>query len=109
MKNYVQEGDTLTLTAPYARSAGEAAKIGAIIGIACNDVANATEGEFAVTGVYDVAKVSAQAWAVGDKIYWDDTAKNFTTVTTSNTLAGVATAAAVNPSATGRLRLNGSF
>jgi predicted RecA/RadA family phage recombinase len=57
----------------------------------------------------EVAKVSAQAWTVGAPIYWDDTAKLFTTTSTSNTLAGVAVAAAANPSATGRVRLNGSF
>jgi predicted RecA/RadA family phage recombinase len=46
---------------------------------------------------------------VGDRVYWNDTAKNFTTTSAGNTLAGVAVAAAVNPSGTGRLRLNGSF
>ena len=54
------------------------------------------------------AKVSAQAWAtVGLDIYWDDTAKKFTTVSTNNTLIGKNVATAANPSATGRLRLNG--
>jgi hypothetical protein len=36
-------------------------------------------------------------------------AKLFTTTSTSNTLAGVAVAVAANPSATGRVRLNGTF
>jgi len=42
-------------------------------------------------------------------IYWDDAAKNATTTVGTNKLIGVATAAAANPSATGRVRLNGSF
>jgi predicted RecA/RadA family phage recombinase len=41
-------------------------------------------------------------------IYWDDTAKNFTTVSTSNKIVGVAVAAASNPSSTGIVRLNGA-
>jgi predicted RecA/RadA family phage recombinase len=53
--------------------------------------------------------VSAQAWTAGALVYWDDTAKLFTTTSTSNTLAGVAVAIAANPTATGRVRLNGSF
>jgi predicted RecA/RadA family phage recombinase len=57
--------------------------------------------------VGDLAKVSAQAWTEGAKIYWDDTAKNFTTTSGGNTLAGVAAAAAANPSATGKVRLDG--
>lgn len=42
-------------------------------------------------------------------MYWDDSAKLMTTTSSSNTLAGVAVAAAANPTATGKVRLNGSF
>jgi predicted RecA/RadA family phage recombinase len=65
--------------------------------------------EAAVAGVFDLAKASAQAWAVGNLIYWDNAAKNCTTTATSNKLIGVATAVGQNPSSTGRVRLNGSF
>jgi predicted RecA/RadA family phage recombinase len=107
--NYLQPGDTLTLTAPYAVVSGAGAKIGSIIGIATKAIANGATGEFAVTGVWSHAKVSAQAWTEGAKVYWDDAAKNFTTTSSGNTLAGVAVEAAGNPSATGKVRLNGSF
>jgi len=60
-----------------------------------------------VEGVIDGPKVSAQAWTEGQQINWDNTAKLFTTVTTGNFRAGTAVAAAVNPSATGRVRLAG--
>ena len=60
-----------------------------------------------VKGVVTHAKVSAQAWTEGVKIYWDDSAKNFTTTSSGNTLCGVAAAAAANPSATGYVRLDG--
>src|SRR4051812_45718125 len=99
MKNFVQPGDTITLTAPYARTSGQGALVGSIFGIAVNDVANGASGEFLTEGVVDLDKVSAQAWAVGNLIYWDDAAKLSTTVPTSNKLIGVAVAVAGNPTA----------
>lgn len=109
MKNYIQKGDVLTLTAPYARSSGQGALIGSIFGVATNDVENGAEGEFAVEGVIELAKTSAEAWDQGDLVYWDDTNKVCTSVSTSNKLIGVAVAAAANPSATGIVRLNEAF
>ena len=109
MKNYVQQGETLTLTAPYAVAAGAAFKVGSIIAVATSAADSAATVEGITCGVFDLAKVSAQAWTVGAPIYWDDTAKLFTPTSTSNALAGVAVAVAANPSATGRVRLNGTF
>lgn len=40
-------------------------------------------------------KATGEAWAVGAKIYWDNTAKKFTTTATSNTLCGYALGAAL--------------
>lgn len=111
MKNYVQKGDTLTLTAPAAVAAGAAFQVGSIIAIATSAAAENATVEGLVVGVVDVSKVSAQAWTVGAPIYFDATAGNFTTDDDEggNALAGVAVAIAANPSATGRVRLNGSF
>jgi predicted RecA/RadA family phage recombinase len=115
MKNYVQPGKTLTLTAPYARNSGQAALIGTIVAIAAGDVANAARGEWDVQGVFDVDKATGTAWTEGATIYWDNAAKLFTTVSTSNTKAGVAVAndaagtMAQSVDTVGRMRLNGSF
>lgn len=108
MQNYVKEGKILTLTAPYARSAGQGALVGAIFGVACSDVENAAEGEFKTDGVFTLAKTSEQAWAVGDKIYWDNSNKRCDTDSTVGQLIGTATAIAANPSATGQVKLNES-
>jgi predicted RecA/RadA family phage recombinase len=109
MKNFIQDGNVLTLTAPYAVASGAAFKVGSIVAVATKAVGSGETVEGLTTGVVEVAKVSAQAWSVGAPIYWDDTAKLFTTTSTSNTLAGVATAVAANPSSVGRVRLNGHF
>ncbi|MEK7995702.1 MAG: DUF2190 family protein [Planctomycetota bacterium] len=51
----------LTLTAPYARVAGEGALGGSLFGGAVNDVANGAEGEFAIVGVFDLTRETGRA------------------------------------------------
>lgn len=108
MDNYVQSGDVLELTAPYAVSSGGGFLVGSIVAIAQADADNAAAVVGVTRGVFTHAKTSAQAWTVGAKIYWDDTNKVFTTTSSGNTLCGVAAAAAANPSATGTVRLDGA-
>jgi predicted RecA/RadA family phage recombinase len=96
MKNYVHDGKALDLTAPYAVSSGGGFKVGDIVAIAAADAASGASVVGYVEGVYDVLKEGAgsgQAWAAGDKIYWDNSAKQFTKTSTSNTLAGYAVSA----------------
>ena len=110
MKNHVQAGKTVTLTAPYARLSGEGVLVGAIFGVCAGDALISTPVEAETEGVFDIAKVSAQEWAtLGLAIYWDDSAKLVTTTSGGNTKIGVNTATAANPSPTGRVRLNGVF
>lgn len=109
MKNFIQEGKTITLAAPYTVSSGGGLLVGSIFGVASNDAATGADVETVTEGVFSLAKTSAQAWTVGALIYWDDTNKVATNVSTSNKLIGVAVAAASNPSSTGLVRLNGAF
>jgi len=109
MKTFIQTGDVLTLTAPDDLTSGQAFQVGAIIAVATHDAASGAPVEAITRGVIEHAKTSDEAWTVGALVYWDDTAGEFTTTSTDNTLAGVAVAAADDPSATGRVRLNGSF
>ena len=109
MKNAVQRGEIITLAAPYDVAGGAGLLVGAIFGVATSPALSGATVEAAACGVFELAKTSSQAWTVGAKVYWDDAAKLCTTVNTSNTLIGVAVAAAANPSATGLVRLNGSF
>src|SRR5689334_18275577 len=109
MKNFSQEGKTITLPAPYNVTSGAGLLVGSIFGVAANDALSGADVETVTEGVFNLAKVSAQAWTVGQLIYWDDTAKLTTSVLTSNKLIGVATAVASNPTSTGYVRLNGSF
>lgn len=111
MKNYVQPGNTITLTAPYDVASGDGLLVGAIFGVATGAAANGESIEAALVGVFDLKKVGSQAWAVGDKIYWDNTAKETTKTVASNTLIGAAIEAVGNGAGetVGRVRLNASF
>ena len=109
MKNHVQRGDTLTLTAPYDVLSGAGLKVGSIFGVATGDALSGAAVEADVVGIFDIKKTSAQAWSQGAAIYWDDTNKECTTTSSGNTKIGVAAIGASNPSAAGRVRLNGAF
>lgn len=110
-KNYIQPGNVLTLLAPYDVLSGAGFLVGSIFAVAQNDALSGAEVEGEVTGVYELAKTSAQAWTVGQKIYWDNATKLCTTAAAAgaNALIGVATAVAANPSATGSVRLSAGF
>ncbi len=111
MRNFIQPGSTVTLPAPYVRTAGQAALIGALLCVALSDVANGAEGEWGTEGVFDLTKVGSQAWAtVGAVVYWDNTNKRLTTVATGNTLVGAIMKTVGNGAGetTGRVRLNGA-
>ena len=109
MKNFKQKGDTVTLIAAAIVAAGSGVLVGSLFGIATNSAAAGAEVEVVLEGVFTVAKNSAEAWTVGAKVYWDDTAKVFTITNTSDTLVGVTYAVAANPSATGTVLLDGAI
>lgn len=109
MKNYVQKGENLTLPAPYALSSGAGALVGSIFGVAAGDADNGADVDLVTEGVFEMPKVSALAISIGDKLYWDDTAKLVNKTASGNTLIGVAVTAAANPSGTVNVRLNGAF
>lgn len=111
MKSFVQPGTTITLIAPYAVASGDGLLVGSIFGVAAGTAASGEAVEAALTGVYDLKKVASQAWSVGDKVYWDNTAREATKTTTSNTLIGVAIEAVAGGAGDtiGRVRLNAAF
>ena len=106
MKTFTQAGDVLTLTPNAAVASGVGFLFGAaLFGVATNAVAANTAGEFITEGVVEIAKTSALAIAVGDRLFWDATNKVVNKTTTAQQQVGVAVAAAVNPSATVQMML----
>lgn len=111
MKNFVQPGRTVTLPAPYTVASGAGLLVGALFGVA-NYAALANEPvEADVEGVFDLPKANNEAWTIGAKVYWDNTAKVCTVAAAggANTLIGAAllpVGSAAGLTA-GRVRLNG--
>ena len=106
MRNFVQEGKTLTLTPAANVAAGEGYLFGAaLFGVAKQAVTSGQPGEFLVEGVVDIAKTSALAISVGDRVFWVPGSKVVNVTATSQVNVGVAVAAAANPSATVRIKL----
>ncbi len=107
MKTFVQPGDTITVAAPYDVASGGGCLVGVLFGVASFTAAAGADVALVTTGVFDLPKVSAQAWTLGAAIYWDAAAKLTTTTEAGNTPIGTAVAVAANPSAAGRVRLVG--
>jgi predicted RecA/RadA family phage recombinase len=103
--NFVQPGETLTLAAPADVLSGAGVLIGSIFGIAQGDALSGALVDITTEGVWTMPKVSALAIAVGDVLYWDNTAKLVNKTASGNTRIGLAVSAAANPSATVRVRL----
>lgn len=109
MKNLVSDGKMLPITAGADVESGKGVLQGATFGVAAHKALSGETLILALEGVYELDKAGSQSWTLGAKIYWDNTAKNCTTTSTSNTLIGVAFAAAGSSDTTGKVRLNGSF
>jgi predicted RecA/RadA family phage recombinase len=106
MKNLVQQsGRNITVPAPYDVAAGDGCLVGSLFGVASNTVLSGARVPIDTGGVYAIKKTAAQTFTVGAKVYWDNTAKSVTGVSSSNTLIGVATAAAAGGDATANVRL----
>ena len=97
MINFIQEGETLTVTAPYALSSGDGCLVGNIFGVASTDALISTSVEIVREGVFDLKKTNNLAVSQGDLLYWDDSAKELTK-TSSNTPVAVAAVTAVTAS-----------
>ena len=107
---FVQTGSSIDYTPGSAVAAGDVIVVGNLVAVAKLDIPANTLGALSVVGVYDVEKAEAAVFAIGDNVYFDNSAKVATDVATGNKYMGRAIAAAaaaaegVNPKV--RLVLN---
>jgi predicted RecA/RadA family phage recombinase len=100
MKNYIQDGKTITLTAPAGGVvSGVGVLIGALFVVPLFSAGVSESFEARTTGVVQLPKASG-AVTEGAKLYWDNTAKNVTTTATANTFIGYAAGAQASGDAT---------
>ena len=110
-KNFVAKGHSIKIDIPAGGcSTGTPVLVGGdLLGVPENTFAASTSGivELHLGGVFSgLAKKAGDTFAVGDKVYWDDTNKYFTSTSSGNLWKGhcYATAASADTTMTVRIR-----
>ena len=87
MKTFVQKGNTLTFTNGSGSTvpSGEGVLLGSagLFGVSNGTVLDTEDGEATIKGVFKLNKTAADTPAQWANAYWDDTAKEVTTTSTS--------------------------
>ncbi len=78
MKNFIQDGETVTLTAPSDVASGGIVVVGSIVGVAAFTALSGADVEVQTEGVFDLTKVTTDVIAQGDKLYWDSSTVKLT-------------------------------
>jgi predicted RecA/RadA family phage recombinase len=70
MKNFVQPGDTITITAPTSITSDDFVAIGSLFGFAVTSAASGEDVSIRTTGVFETAVSSSAPVTVGAQIFW---------------------------------------
>lgn len=90
MKNYIQDGDVITVAAPAAVVSGDFVQVGRIRGIAVTSAASGAAVELQTKGVFSIPKTGSEEFAtVGLPVYCVLSGNGVKTVTTASTTANV--------------------
>ncbi len=108
MKTFIQNGTMITVTAPAGGIASGAGFIvGSLFGVAAVTAAEGESVEIATTGVYELPKDPTAVIALGDRVSWDDAAKQIKPPAVGLYPVGIAIEAAGSGVATLKVRLDG--
>lgn len=107
MKNYIQEGKTLELTAPAGGVvSGVGYMVGGLFAVASTTEAAAEKFSGCVMGVFEMPKESTTAaFAEGETCFWDDTAKQFNETAVGRFPSAICVAAAGATDTTVRVKI----
>ncbi len=108
MKNFIQDGDMISVTAPAGGIAsGQGIVTGSLFGVATKSAAEGESVEIATTGVYELPKAPATVIGQGARVAWDDAAKQAVLPGAGLYPIGIAALAAGNGATIARVRLDG--
>ncbi len=108
MKNFIQNGDMISVTAPAGGIvSGQGIVVGSLFGVAAKAAAEGESVEIATVGVYELPKAPATVIAQGARVAWDDAAKQVALPGVGMHPIGAAVLAAGNGPTTVRVRLDG--
>lgn len=85
------------------------AQVGSIIGVAQGAAAISADVVLVRQGVFTLTKTAAQAWTLGQTLYWDNTTRAVTTTVGTNKMIGAAFAAALAADTVGQVLLDGTI
>lgn len=106
MKNFLFLGDVVTAVAPEDADSGEFLKVGSVYGVAGHAALSGENVELHRRGAFTLPKATGTAWAFGDELFWDPSAKKFTKDSTKDSVRAVAVAAAESADTTGAVLLD---
>jgi predicted RecA/RadA family phage recombinase len=112
MKNWISDGNNITMIAPAATVSGVAQQLSSgVVAVPASTAASGTAVSFSPKGVFSgQLKTTAEAWTVGQKLYWVTATSRFTTTAGTNGAAiGFATVAALAADTTGTVCLIGAL
>jgi predicted RecA/RadA family phage recombinase len=89
-KNLVQSGNVVDMVATASVASGDVVMKGEMIAVALGAAAIGEPFAGMLCGAFEVPKASADTFTQGDVVYWDNTAKQMTSVSTDNKKAGYA-------------------
>ena len=108
MQNFIQKGDTLTVTAPTGGVvSGQGLLVGAVFGVATDTAGAGASVGLLTEGVVELPKASAAVFAVGAKVSWDNNNARSDVPASGRYPIGAASEGAANGDATVRVRLDG--
>jgi predicted RecA/RadA family phage recombinase len=108
MKNFIQRGDMITVTAPTGGvTSGQGVLVSNLFGVTATTAVEGESVEIATVGVYELPKLASAVIAAGVRVAWDDTAKQVVLPGTGMVPIGIAMVAAGNGIAIVRVRLDG--
>lgn len=107
MKNFLSKGDVLKLAAPYDVAGDAGFLVGSLFAVATSTAISGASVEGIREGVFRLTALSTDTFAVGAKVYWDNTNKRCTSTASGNTLIGAATAVKASGATTVDVLLDG--
>ena len=104
--NYIQPGNVLDHTPGSAIASGAVVVMSSLVGVALKAIPSGTTGPVAVSGVFELAKLSTDTIDQGQVVYWDAGNSRITETASTHAVAGRAAAASGSGVTTCRVLLN---
>ena len=108
MKTFIQPGNIMSVIAPAGGvTVNQGLLVGSLFGIATCDALEGEYTEIATAGVFDLNKDAATVISQGDRVAWDDTAREIALPGVGLYPVGIATMAAGDGATAVTVRLDG--